>query len=174
MERLRSAVAEGGTEQALDVCSIHAQAVTESLAVGMDVTLRRVSERYRNPADAPDANEREVLQRFAQDGAPADTVFVVQPGALPDASEQQATYRYMRAIRITKPLCLKCHGRPEKIDPTTLSRLAELYPEDRATGYAFRDLRGAFSVTIPASVVVAADSLTSPATGADPNPAENR
>ena len=42
-------------------------------------------------------------------------------------------------------LCLGCHGK--SIAPEVKAKLAELYPEDKATGFSEGDLRGAFVVT---------------------------
>jgi hypothetical protein len=49
----------------------------------------------------------------------------------------------MKAIP-TGGLCLACHG--ETIDPAVAGKIAELYPEDKATGFREGDLRGAFVV----------------------------
>jgi hypothetical protein len=37
-----------------------------------------------------------------------------------------------------------CHGLEDQITPDVKSQLAELYPEDRATGFKEGDLRGWF------------------------------
>jgi hypothetical protein len=40
-------------------------------------------------------------------------------------------------------MCLQCHGIPNnQILPTTLSKIKELYPTDKATGYGENELRG--------------------------------
>jgi len=110
--------------------------------------VRRISEKYRNPADAPDAGEHTVLERWAKaQGA----------GALKPTEEYgevitengQRYYRYMRPIFIAGPMCLQCHGAPDKLAPGVREALQALYPDDRATGYAVGDLRGAISVKIP-------------------------
>jgi len=38
--------------------------------------------------------------------------------------------------------CTRCHGEPDKLAPGVSGMLAELYPDDRATGFAEGDLRG--------------------------------
>ena len=60
-----------------------------------------------------------------------------------EASGQPA-FQYMSAIP-TQKLCLGCHGK--SIAPEVKAKLAELYPEDKATGFSEGDLRGAFVVT---------------------------
>jgi hypothetical protein len=57
----------------------------------------------------------------------------------------------MRPIRLTNPRCLNCHGKPENLAPEVKEMLAHLYPEDKAVGYELGDLRGAFSVHVPAA-----------------------
>jgi hypothetical protein len=55
-------------------------------------------------------------------------------------------------IVIANPLCLQCHGTPEKdIAPATLEAIQKHYPKDQATGYQLGDLRGLWSVTFPAN-----------------------
>ncbi len=110
--------------------------------------IRRVSDRLRNPQDAPDAYEARILGRFASMKA---------NGTLKPASESvevviQGGKRYLRYIKpifIPGPLCLKCHGLPAEIAPDVRARLRQLYPDDQATGYRIADLRGAVSVKIP-------------------------
>ena len=55
---------------------------------------------------------------------------------------------YVEPITV-QPLCLACHG--SEIVPDVADRISELYPEDRATGFAVGDLRGVFWVEFPAA-----------------------
>jgi len=57
---------------------------------------------------------------------------------------QKQQFRFMKAIP-TGALCLQCHG--SNMSPEVSARLTELYPGDKATGYAEGDIRGAFVVT---------------------------
>ncbi len=139
---LKSAMARGGAISAIHVCSNRAQAITDSLSQVHNMTLRRVSERFRNPNDAPTDLEKHILARFAESNAPADTIFPVGEG-------ETRAYLYLRPIRIKGPVCLRCHGNTDRIAPDVLDKLAALYPDDRATGYKLKDLRGAFSVRVP-------------------------
>ena len=56
---------------------------------------------------------------------------------------------YMKPIFIAAPVCLQCHGAPNKLAPGVADALKELYPQDQATGYVVGDLRCAVSVKIP-------------------------
>ena len=85
-------------------------------------------------AFATDA-QRAVLRHFATHEAVRDTVI---------HEDEQPTY--MRAIRVGVDLCLTCHGLDDTLEPEVRHRLAELYPDDAATGFSRGDLRGAFVV----------------------------
>ena len=50
--------------------------------------------------------------------------------------------RVLQPIVIAEP-CLACHGAAETIAPAVTEVLAARYPNDRATGYALGDMRGA-------------------------------
>jgi hypothetical protein len=46
--------------------------------------------------------------------------------------------------------CLVCHGDPQtQIAEATLAKINDLYPEDKATGFAMNDFRGAWKITFP-------------------------
>ncbi|MDP6460609.1 MAG: DUF3365 domain-containing protein [Gemmatimonadota bacterium] len=137
---LKAAVSSGGPAEAVTVCASRAMALTDSVSAVLGLRIRRVSDRNRNPGGAPNQLERAVLARFSEEGAPADTFFADSAG----------DWHYLRAIRIEKPLCLKCHGPKEELAEDVRAVLRQDYPEDLATGYRFRELRGAFSVTVPA------------------------
>ena len=49
----------------------------------------------------------------------------------------------------TKKMCLSCHGPETELKPALVEKLAELYPDDQATGFAEGDLRGQFWVELP-------------------------
>jgi hypothetical protein len=142
IQELSGAIAAGGTEGAIDICGARAQQIADSLSVTLGVSVKRVSERYRNPADMPSAVERAVLARFAVVGGEMDTVFVASAG-------DSLAYRYMRPIYIRSTVCLECHGDPERMEPGVLQKIKGRYPDDRATGYSLGDLRGAVTVGIP-------------------------
>ncbi len=144
---LEGALASGPASSALRVCAAAAQNLARKHEQ-QGWRVRRVSERVRNPADTPDADELEVLRRWSRDHAegrlrPSDEhEEVISQG-------DQRYYLYMRPILIAGPVCLQCHGASDKLAAGVTEALAELYPGDRATGYQVGDLRGAISVKIP-------------------------
>jgi hypothetical protein len=114
------------------------------------VRVRRVSLRVRNPANRPDAYEKQQLERWAeqlQRGEEVREVWTVVQ------EKDQRVLRYLRPIRLGE-LCVRCHGPRENLDPALRQVLAQKYPEDEAVGYQAGDLRGAVSVTVllPAKV----------------------
>jgi hypothetical protein len=144
---LETQLAEAGPVGALDACSkVALDAARAHEQEGWRV--RRVSLRLRNPADAPDPWEAGVLKTW-------DKAHKKQP-LLPETEKSEVVkeggreyLRYMKPIVIPGPLCLSCHGDPATMSSQVKTKLAELYPEDQATGHKVGDLRGAISVKIP-------------------------
>ena len=156
---LTRALAAGGVTNALPVCAEKAGPLLAAVAQSEGVTIRRVAERHRNPANAPDARERRVLERFAaslREGTPPAPV--VERAA-------DGTAVFFAPIVLNNPLCLRCHGTPGRdILPDHLALIRKLYPGDRATGFAWNDLRGLWRVDFPA----ASDAEEKPAPIPDP------
>jgi len=134
-QALSAAMREGGASHALGVCRSTAPEVAKTVSEEVGLRVWRVSERNRNPQNTPTEAQRGILRHFATYEGAKDTVIV----------EADAP-TYMRAIRIGADLCLACHGAAGTLDPQVEQRLAELYPDDRATGFSRGDLRGAFVV----------------------------
>jgi hypothetical protein len=110
--------------------------------------VRRVSVKYRNPADAPDAYEARVLDEFAALKAKGELQVDTEHAEVV-TEEGRQHLRYMKPIVMGSPVCLACHGGPQEIPPDVEAELQRLYPDDKATGYRVADLRGAVSVKIP-------------------------
>jgi hypothetical protein len=140
--RLKEAMGSGGPVHAIDVCSRDAPAIAARLSAESGADVGRVAAAVRNPANAADTEERETLEKFRREIAAgaAET-----PVAFDVAADGSATF--MKAI-VTQPACLACHG--AALAPEVASAVARQYPEDRATGFAAGDLRGAFVVRWPA------------------------
>jgi hypothetical protein len=143
--RLNQEYQQGGAGRGVQVCAQVAQTLTREVAREQGVQMRRVLLKNRNPRNAPDAWERQILQRWERDlqaGKPIGEVgeWRTQQG--------QRVYRYMRPIMLAMPLCLECHGDPQNIKPEVRRLIRQNYPNDKATGYKLGDLRSAFSITI--------------------------
>ena len=107
-----------------------------------------MSEKYRNPADAPDEYKARVLAEFAASKARGE-LYADSEHAEVVPEEGRPYLRYMKPIIVESPVWLSCHGGPQDISPEVRSELQRLYPDDRAIGYRMADLRGAVSVKIP-------------------------
>lgn len=139
MEELRA----GGPAPGIEVCSKEAPAIASEISRD-GLTIRRVTTKPRNPANAPDPYEAKVLESMESSHR--------EGGKAPEHEEVVETaggkeLRYLKPIVLAGP-CLACHGPEESLAPEVRDALAARYPEDRATGYASGDFRGAVSVRV--------------------------
>lgn len=134
---LKQAVQEEGFARAIETCRL-ASPQMEQARSDANLHIRRISERFRNPDHKPDPFEASVLAQWQSDLAAG-----TRPGVLSADTDQG--FRVMKPILIDNGLCLQCHGAPAAMNPDAAREIARLYPDDRATGYAMGDLRGAFS-----------------------------
>lgn len=140
---LMTALQSGGATGAIEVCNTRAGAIAEEVSVEYGVHLMRTSQRYRNPDNAPNEWQSEVLQSF-EDRKRAGEAASTLTWSETVETESGKEFRFMKAIP-TAGLCLQCHG--TTIAAPVSEKLASLYPEDKATGFNVGDLRGAFVVT---------------------------
>lgn len=139
--QLQAAVKSGGFAHAINVCADIAPAIAAQISQDTGWTVKRVSLKARNPNAVPDAYERGVLENFERRKAEGEAV-----AALNDGQWQDGRYRFMKAQGV-EGLCLNCHG--SNLAPPVVKALSERYPQDRATGYAVGDIRGAISLIAP-------------------------
>ena len=136
----------GGPVAAIEVCKSLAPAIAikHSNNTGWDVG--RTSLKLRNPSNAPDAWETDVLNKFEErraNGEGPDTLAYAE--TVEENGEKY--FRFMKGIvmpPVDKMPCLKCHG--ENLDAKTAAKLDELYPQDNARGYKAGQVRGAFTL----------------------------
>ena len=135
---------KSGPAGAIRVCSEVAQEISLRFGAAPGHSVRRVSLKYRNPKDIPDAYERQRLEQFHL----LNQEMKLEEEYAEIVKEQGREYlRYMRPLVIL-PMCLTCHGPKEKISMEVRSVLSEKYPDDRAIDYHAGDVRGAISVKI--------------------------
>lgn len=101
-------------------------------------TVRQMAVQYRNPAHEADPEARGI-HRLLQEEPDVQAVWT--------RSRREGTegYRYFRRITVERS-CLACHGAEEN-RPAFVS---EQYPDDRAFGFEVGELRGVYSVFVPA------------------------
>lgn len=139
--RLGKAISDTGMTNAITMCSVHGLALTKSVGVSNKVEVRRVTHRPRNPENRADAYELAIIRRYQGD---LSKNIALQPLV---TAHKAGYYTYYAPIRISAPLCLNCHGQPDKdIKTGVLEQLRKSYPTDQATGFNFGDLRGLWSI----------------------------
>jgi hypothetical protein len=140
---LEKAMGRAGPPGAIAVCRDEAPAIAARLSQESGARVSRTSTRVRNPANAAQPWQREVLAAFERrlaDKAPPESLehFEVRP---------DGSARLMKAI-VTQSMCLTCHG--ATIIPAVRGAIERDYPQDEATGFTLGSLRGAFVVDWPA------------------------
>ncbi len=141
--KLQVAIKSGGVPEAISFCKLNALPVVDSLEKKYNAQIKRVSFQYRNPSDEPDSLEYSLLEAYQ---------FNINEGIEVKANIQDPHDGYLlftKPILINNPLCLRCHGEVGKeISPENHQLIVELYPEDKATGYAMNQLRGMWSIRL--------------------------
>ncbi len=132
---LRQGLAEG-PEQAIRVCRLEAPRIASAVST-QDARVGRTSHKLRNPRNAPKPWMATLLAEYRADPKQA------QPRTV---ALENGRVGYAEPIFVQTP-CLTCHG--EDIPTPVRERLAELYPEDRATGFRSGDFRGMFWAEFP-------------------------
>ncbi len=130
-------------EHAIEVCNIRAPEIAAKIAPESEgIEIGRTSLRVRNPANAPNDWQREVLESFQRRHDSGEAAGSLEYSVVVK-TDGYIERRYMRAIE-TEPLCVTCHGR--QLAPTIEQTIAKKYPNDAATGFDVGDLRGAIYV----------------------------
>ncbi len=136
---LFAAMNEGGPVKAIGACRVKAPEIELANSAG-GWSIRRVTDRFRNPDNRADTLEMSILASFTDTGG-------TSPEYLFDwfESDSARTFRFYQPISV-KPLCLKCHGGLQTLAPGVYETLKKHYPLDRAIEYKTGDLRGMFVI----------------------------
>jgi hypothetical protein len=126
------AIAQGGTRGALEACSGEAQRIAKEVAQDQKVEIGRTSFHIRNPLNAP----RPWAAAWVAAGE-GKTASEAKPAVF-DLGDRVGV---LRPIPVA-PLCTRCHGREEGIEPEIKAEISRKYPKDEATGFVPGDLRG--------------------------------
>jgi len=139
LAKLTAAMASGGPAAAVGVCRTDARAIADAVAKKHGIELGRTSHRVRNPANAPRAWARMIVDGGSGAAASAEKVRTV------DLGERIGVLRPIG----TAETCTRCHGAEDEVRRNIGATLAAAYPEDRATGFAPGDLRGWMWAEVP-------------------------
>lgn len=163
MPRLMTALAQGGPEEGVKVCSEIAQSITLSVGGDRELTVKRTSLRVRNPENAPDPYERAWLEQAVSARARGEVVrtsYEVLEGL-----DGRRELRHLRPIVFPGDPCSGCHGTRDEISSEVRALIAERYPDDHATDFQSGDLRGAISIRVPLASPSEADAPAAPDAG---------
>lgn len=137
---LSAAMKQVGPVGAIGVCQSAAPAIAADLSSRGELAVSRIARRNRNPDNAVPAELDALYQQLEReplsDGKPRVVTAVI--------GEREV---FMRALPMKAQPCSQCHG--TSIAPEVKAAIAASYPDDRATGFAAGDLRGAMLVTRP-------------------------
>ncbi|MBO6520145.1 MAG: DUF3365 domain-containing protein [Rhodospirillales bacterium] len=134
-----------GPAAAIDVCRHLAPEINAKIEQETGWTLRRTGLRVRNPANAPIDDEEALMRSFELKAMAGQPPQLLRTARIIERDGEKV-FHLIQAVPMFDT-CLGCHG--SDIDPATLTRIKELYPDDNATGYAVGDIRGAFSLYKP-------------------------
>lgn len=139
-KNLMGTIQKKGTLEALEFCNVRAYPLTDSMAVVHNASIKRVSDKPRNPKNKANSEELEYINTFK-------TLVAGEKEISPIVKETEDDVHVYYPI-VTNTMCLQCHGKPEtNIKPDVLKTLTLLYPEDKAKGYSENQVRGIWNVS---------------------------
>lgn len=138
---------KGSYHGAIAACSEKAPKMAAAASQNTGWAIRRVSLKNRNPKAVPDAWERAVLEDFDRRQAAGENPADLEKAEIVTDGGTRMV-RYMKALPV-QDVCVKCHGPADQITSEVKAKLAEIYPDDKATGYKRGQIRGALTVKRP-------------------------
>ena len=140
---LVGAMKEAGPVHAIGVCKTKAAPIAMNAAKKSGWKVGRTALKLRNASNRADDWERSAMKDFiAKAKGGADLKKLERFEVVSEGGKKM--FRYMKAIPTGKP-CLNCHG--AELKPQVKTKLGELYPLDKATGFQLGQLRGAFTLS---------------------------
>ncbi len=144
-KELNKAMRNQGPADAIFVCAEIAPEIARKYSDDQGLRVGRTSLKIRNPENAPDTWESDVLMQFEQRAETGEPLENMEHHAVVK-KDGRPYFRYMKAIP-ARSMCLVCHGTdiPEEVQKA----LDKMYPGDKAHGFEAGDLRGAFTIFRP-------------------------
>lgn len=148
MERVRAeGMTAGGPARALEVCKTVIPAIAAARRAAMDaIDVSRTSLHVLNPANAPDAWERRVLDAFAARAIRGEDLKSMEHGEAIEIEGGARMFRFMKAFTADSN-CLVCHGDATALEIADQRR--KLFPQGQVAPWSPGGLAGAFSVRQP-------------------------
>ncbi|WP_338733514.1 c-type heme family protein [Mangrovimonas cancribranchiae] len=139
-KNLMGTIQKQGTIEALAFCNEKAYPLTDSMSVVHNANIKRVSDKPRNQNNQASQEELDYIKTFKQVVASNE-----EPKPLVKELDNKVQVYYPI---VTNTMCLQCHGKPnETLAQSTLTKINELYPNDKAIGYDANEVRGIWRVT---------------------------
>jgi cytochrome c553 len=133
---LKQKLESEGKSEAFAFCSEVAMSATKKISDENNVTVRRVSEKLRNPLNAPDALDTKALKEYAKYKNETEA-----PKHLALKDEKSGAMRFYEPM-YTVGMCLTCHGKPVNMSAGVKDLIEKKYPSDKAIGYEAEEFRG--------------------------------
>lgn len=144
---LLRAIGEHGFAGAISFCNTEALNLTNTFA-GEGVTVKRTSDKIRNPLNAPDEMEKKILAEYLTQKKENKAL---QPVLKKDAA---GNHHYFKPI-LVQALCLSCHGdKSGPLLPETWQAIQQKYPDDKAFDYKEGDLRGIWHISFSGKKII--------------------
>ncbi|MGV6829998.1 MAG: c-type heme family protein [bacterium] len=139
-KNLMGTIQKKGTKEAVTFCNIQAYPITDSMAVAQNATIKRVSDKPRNPNNQASTKELDIIAQFKK-------AIANNEDYKPITEVENGKVTFYAPI-LTNSMCLQCHGTPRKtIQPEVFRTITNHYPEDKAIGYDVNEVRGMWSIT---------------------------
>lgn len=136
-KNLMETIQKKGTLEALSFCNIQAIPLTNSMSIKFNASIKRVSDKNRNPNNKANTEELQYIAQFKKELAAKKEI---KPVVIEKGNKVQFYYPIE-----TNTMCLQCHGK--QIKPEVSKQIMKLYPKDLAIGYNESEVRGIWSIT---------------------------
>ncbi len=137
--KLNMEIQKNGLPGAINYCSLEAIPITDSISKMEQVEISRVSHKYRNPLNAANAREIEMIDEYISRHGKGELLTA-------QVVSEDGRLIYYSPIVLGSPMCLSCHGETEKIAIGVRDVLNEKYPDDKAVNFKFNEIRGMFKI----------------------------
>ena len=141
---LQSAMKSGGPKVAVEACNTSADPIAKKVSAETGWTVGRTSLKLRNPNNAPDDWELNVLNKFEERKASGESPKTLEYSETVMVDGKK-TFRFMKAIP-TGEVCMNCHG-GDQVKAEVAEIIQNFYPDDKARGFSTGNLRGAFTLS---------------------------
>jgi len=139
-KNLMNAINKQGTEKAIEFCSTKSIVITDSMGVALNATIKRVSDKPRNPHNLANEDEIAFINKLKEKISKSEKL----TSKITESNGKTIGYFPIE----TNAMCLQCHGsKNSDIKSKVLKKIVQLYPKDQANGYKENQIRGIFVVT---------------------------